>query len=212
MRESDEQYVLSQLGAGLQEVVMRTPASAVLIRGRALRRRRRLPATSVAILAIGASIGLGVGAGHGTAAIRPGPRSTTVLPRPMGILTAWTVRKKTDGVIEVTVRQMKDIAGLETALRSDGVPVVVTASMAIPDGCAEFADGNYQMGDVITNATQSGLPDANGTEFSIRASVIPASAVLWIGLAQSGAPAGSSGPAGPMATAYFAASVACGAN
>jgi hypothetical protein len=41
---------------------------------------------------------------------------------------------------------------------------------------------------------------------------IPQGALLWLGLAQTGAPAGSSGPAGPMSVGLFDDTAACAAS
>lgn len=39
---------------------------------------------------------------------------------------AWTVAKQADGNIHVTIRQLRDPAGLQRTLRADGVPAIVT--------------------------------------------------------------------------------------
>jgi hypothetical protein len=41
-------------------------------------------------------------------------------------LTAWTVVKQADGNIRVTIRELRDPAGLQRRLRADGVPASVT--------------------------------------------------------------------------------------
>ena len=115
-----------------------------------------------------------------------------------------------DGTLKVTIRQMKDPAGLQATLRADGARVVVTASLAWPAACREWRGGNYRMGDqVVQTENRTGLPSANGTEFLIKPSAIPAGALLWVGLSQTGKPAGVVGPPGPMSFGYLTAGRAC---
>jgi hypothetical protein len=61
-------------------------------------------------------------------------------------LDAWTVTKGPDGAIEVTVRQLEDAAGLQAALRADGIPIRVafqvgepSDSPPLPAGCANVS-------------------------------------------------------------------------
>ena len=91
----------------------------------------------------------------------------------------------------------------------DGAPSVVTASFAIPASCTEWLGGAYSTRDVVTLANESGLPASGGVEFTIHPSAIPPGALLWLGLAQTGAPAGSSGPAGPMSVGLFNDTTGC---
>jgi len=43
-------------------------------------------------------------------------------------LAAWTVAKRANGDIDVTINQLKDAAGLQATLRADGLPVSVSFS------------------------------------------------------------------------------------
>ena len=47
-------------------------------------------------------------------------------------LDAWTVTKNPNGIVDVTIRQLSDAAGLQAALRADGVPVRVAFQPGIP--------------------------------------------------------------------------------
>ena len=115
-----------------------------------------------------------------------------------------------DGTLKVTIREMEDPSGLQATLRADGARVVVTASLAWPAACGEWRGGNYQMGDqVVQTENRTGLPSADGTEFLIKPSAIPAGALLWVGLSQTGKPAGVVGPPGPMSFGYLTAGEAC---
>jgi hypothetical protein len=134
---------------------------------------------------------------------RPAPVASTTL-------TAWTVTENRDGTLSVTIREMEDPSGLQATLRADGARVVVTASLAWPGSCGEWRGGNYTMGDqVVQTENRTGLPSANGTEFRIRPSDIPAGALLWVGLSQTGRPKGVVGPPGPMSFGYLTANEAC---
>jgi hypothetical protein len=134
---------------------------------------------------------------------RPAPAASTRL-------TAWTVAENPDGTLKVTIREMEDPSGLQATLRADGARVVVTASLAWPAACGEWRGGNYRMGDqVVQTENRTGLPSADGAEFLIRPSAIPAGALLWVGLSQTGKPAGVYGPPGPMSFGYLTAGQAC---
>ena len=134
---------------------------------------------------------------------RPAPAASTTL-------TAWTVAENPDGTLKVTIREMEDPSGLQATLRADGARVVVTASLAWPAACGEWRGGDYRMGDqVVQTENRTGLPSADGTEFLIRPSAIPAGALLWVGLSQTGKPNGVSGPPGPMSFGYLTAGQAC---
>lgn len=96
------------------KVPMTVPVEQVISRGRAVRARRRVPgvaASLAAAAAVAAAVSVAL-AGH--PASGPGAR-----------LAAWTVTRQTDGSIQVTVRELRDPAGLQRTLRADGVPVSV---------------------------------------------------------------------------------------
>jgi hypothetical protein len=181
------------------------------------RTRRRLTWAAASALAAGAAVAVAVTASAGQPATggktahnaasgssaRPAPAASTTL-------TAWTVTENRDGTLKVTVREMEDPSGLQATLRADGARVVVTASLAWPAACGEWRGGNYRMGDqVVQTENRTGLPSADGTEFLIKPSAIPAGALLWVGLSQTGKPAGVVGPAGPTSFGYLTATGAC---
>ena len=94
-----------------------------------------------------------------------------------------------DGTLKVTIREIEDPSGLQATLRADGARVVVSASLAWPAACSEWRGGDYRMGDqVVRTENRTGLPSADGTEFLIKPSAIPAGALLWVGLSQTGRP------------------------
>jgi hypothetical protein len=138
------------------------------------------------------------------------PTSTSTSTSASTTLTAWTVTENRDGTLKVTIREMDNASGLQATLRADGARVVVTASLAWPAGCVEWRAGDYRMGDqVVQSENRTGLPSADGTEFLIKPSAIPAGALLWVGIGQTGKPGGVVGPPGPTGFGYLTASKAC---
>jgi hypothetical protein len=204
----DDQDVMTHFRGSLENLQMTAPAESILRRGDSLRvrrhRRRAVGGVGLAAVAIvGGTVAVMSGQSH------PPVRSNGAHHTPVGnvspriTLAAWTVKSSPNGTVKVTVRQMKDIPGLEASLRSAGVPAVVTSSLSTPPGCAEWHDGNFKLGNVVTTANKSGLPGPDGLELILHPSDVPNGALLWLGLAQAGAPAGSTGPSGPMAVGFL---------
>jgi hypothetical protein len=110
-------------------VPMTTPVEQIISRGRAVRTRRRIPGIAGA-LAGAAAAALAV------AALLPAGHQSNRQP-PLQ-LAAWTVVKHADGTIVVTVRQLRDPAGLERTLRADGVPASVTFFGHEPRACHRY--------------------------------------------------------------------------
>jgi hypothetical protein len=108
------------------KVVMTTPVEQIISRGRAVRVRRRVPGVAAAVgAAVGAAVAVGVAFPAGHPAVRP-PGVSESARAPSVRLAAWTVTRQAGGSIKVTFRQATDPAGLQQALRADGVPVSVT--------------------------------------------------------------------------------------
>jgi hypothetical protein len=116
----------------LTDVHLGTPVDTIVRRGRAHRQRRALggltAVTAVAGGIVVAAATLGSGAGPATAK-----------------LDAWTVTKQTDGIVKVTIQDVRDAGGLQETLRADGIPVTVnfpghdfepsTAGPPLPASC-----------------------------------------------------------------------------
>jgi hypothetical protein len=96
-------------------VPMTVPAEQIINRGRTLRARRRIPgvAGGLAVLAAAALT---------VTALLPSGR-----PAPAQ-LAAWTVSKVSSGSIHVTIRELRDPAGLQARLRAEGLPINVSFS------------------------------------------------------------------------------------
>jgi hypothetical protein len=103
--------------------------------GRPPRRRYAVPVLlGVAAAAVAAAVAL---MGHPAASGHPGGQGGTVL-------ADWSVVKERHGLIKVTIRQLRDPAGLERTLRADGVPANVrfvhrffqaSSAVHLPKGC-----------------------------------------------------------------------------
>jgi hypothetical protein len=119
-------------------VPMTTPLEQVVSRGRAVRARRRAPMAAAAVGTAGAAalaVGLALPAGH------PAGRTGTA---PAAQLAAWTVTRQPGHAIRVSVRELRDPAGLQRRLRADGVPASVTFSGHANRACHGFDGGGTQ--------------------------------------------------------------------
>jgi hypothetical protein len=196
--------VTTTVRQSLQDVHLDVPVADIVQRGAALRARRArlgVVAATVAMALIAVtSAALLAAAGSTAGHPRSGHHAT---------LTAWTVSETSNGPVAVTIRQLTDFVGLEAKLQTYGIPSIVTPSLALPPSCVEWHAGDYTTRSIITLANESGLPDAGGVEFTIQPGAIPQGALLWLGLAQAGAPADSTGPAGPMSIGLFDDTAAC---
>jgi len=56
-------------------------------------------------------------------------------------LAAWTVARQAGGSIQVTIRELRDPAGLQATLRADGVPASVTFSGQPNPACRGYSSG-----------------------------------------------------------------------
>jgi hypothetical protein len=127
-----------ELAAAVKEAVrgahMNIPAEQIVHRSRAVRARRRIP---------GAAAALGAAAAAAVAVTMALPASHPV--GGTGVqLTAWTVTKLADGNISVTIRELKDPAGLQSMLRADGVPASVTFLSQQNPACRPYLGGTPQ--------------------------------------------------------------------
>lgn len=148
-------------------VQMVTPVEQIISRGHVVRSRRRLPGLVAAAATVAAA----------TAAV-------TILPWPAshhgghqtGIqLAAWTVARQHDGAIRVTIRELRDPAGLQRRLRADGIPASVTFSGQEPRSCRPYPVGPALLHRVFTSRQAGRFP-----VLVIRPSALPDGAGLQI--------------------------------
>jgi hypothetical protein len=115
------------------KVSMTTPAEQIISRGRAVRARRRVPAVAGALVAAAAAA---------VAVTTVLPASSTGHPGATDAqLTSWSVARQDNGRIRVTIRDLRDPAGLQHRIRAEGVPASVTFSGRHNPACLLYAGG-----------------------------------------------------------------------
>jgi len=169
----NDEELMTMVKDSFAEVRADTPLTAIERRGRAVRaRRRRGLAGAAAAAAAVLVVVLTQQPGTGT---RPSPAPGTRL-------AAWTVTEKPPGIIEIKIRELKDPAGLQRELRSDGVPAFVRfQNQNLPD-CL-----HYPMPPARAQKLSQRIfpePDnaqtADNVAMVIDATAIPAGVGLWI--------------------------------
>jgi len=116
------------------KVPMNTPVEQIISRGRVVRARRRVPAVAGA-LGVAAAVAIAVSAALPASHPASGPGAQ---------LAAWTVARQADGSIRVTIRELRDPAGLQHTLRADGVPASVTFTGQRNPACQGYPGGGSQ--------------------------------------------------------------------
>lgn len=128
------------------KVPMDTPVEQIISRGRAVRARRRVPR-------VAAALGAAAAAAFAVSAALPASHPASA---PGAQLAAWTVVRQADGSIQVTIRELRDPAGLQRTLRADGAPASVTFSGQQNPACQGYPGGGSQsqrrqlLGSVVT--------------------------------------------------------------
>jgi hypothetical protein len=154
-------------------VPMTVPVEQVIRRGRAVRTRRRIPAVAAAVAVLATAVAA-------VTALLPSSHPGSHQP---GIqLAAWTVAKHADGTVEVTIRQLRDPAGLQRTLRADGVPASVifgNQPNAQPNPCQSYGHPEL-LPTVITPSAAPGRPHGQAIVMAIHPSALPGSAGVQI--------------------------------
>jgi hypothetical protein len=121
-----------------------TPVEQIVSRSRAVRARRRIPGAAGALAVV-------AGAAVAAAVLLPGGSHPASGQRPAE-LAAWTVARLAGGNISVTIRELRDPAGLQARLRADGVPASVRfmpSRHGQPNPCREYAGSQALQHQVI---------------------------------------------------------------
>ncbi len=113
---------------------MDTPVEQIIRRGRAVRARRRVPGAAGAL-------GAAAAAAFAVSMVLPASHPAS---EPRAQLAAWTVARQTDGSIQVTIRELRDPAGLQRTLRANGVPASVTFTGQQNPACQGYPGGGSQ--------------------------------------------------------------------
>jgi hypothetical protein len=110
----------------MTDIHMNAPLDTIVragqVRARRQRHRRLGVAGAAAAVAAVPAAALLLANGHQASHQVAGPASGNAAAR----LTAWTVETAADGRLVVTIRELRDPAGLQRTLRADGVPASVT--------------------------------------------------------------------------------------
>jgi len=165
-QDNDLLAAVTESAAGLR---LDVPLDVITCRGRAHRMHRRLAVAAGAVA---------VAAGAATvAAVALVPGAAITQAR----LAAWTVTTGPDQTVHVTVRQLRDPAGLQQALRADGVPArvafggsVVSTNAKLPPDCAAprmSDEANAKLQEKIIPEDFAGM--FNGIALTIHKSAIP---------------------------------------
>jgi hypothetical protein len=112
---------------------------------------------------------------------------TALLPghpgsQPRAQLAAWTVVKQADGNIRVTIRDLRDPAGLQSKLRADGVPASVTFAGQANPACRPYPYGS-RIQDLLAKVAQPVAqphPARGGSILVIHPSALPHGAGLQL--------------------------------
>jgi hypothetical protein len=146
-----------------------TPVGQIMGRSRAIRARRRVPRMAGALAVVAVAV-------LTMTALIPASHPATAR------LAAWTVTRQADGSIQVTIRQLRDPAGLQRTLRADGVPASVTFAGQLNPACRLYGSlgplgtQRHLLDGVLTPASSFGEP----TVMVIHPAALPSGAGLQI--------------------------------
>ncbi|MBO0835924.1 MAG: hypothetical protein J2P28_10450 [Actinobacteria bacterium] len=155
-REQDyDTELVDELKASFAEAVLTTPLSATIRRGRRLRWRRWIG-------------GLGGGSVAAATALAVVLLATGGTSSHGAQLAAWTVTKRPGGVVLVTISQLRDPAGMQRALRADGIPAAVAFQPAhqmsltppLPRECHDTGLSDKASAELQEKILDDGIPDS----------------------------------------------------
>jgi hypothetical protein len=153
---------LAKVRDSLGEAHPSIPASEIIARARRRRVRRRL------IPGLTAALALAAGTAVAVPALLPAGHPASHQPRVR--LAAWTVVQQPGGIIHVTIRELHDPAGLQAALRADGVPASVSFGNGQQTACRPYPGGGF-----MTSANPALINGVfPGPGINIRPSALPA--------------------------------------
>jgi hypothetical protein len=164
----NDNELITALRESFTDVHATTPVEQIVSRSRVVRARRRIPRVAGAAGAAGAALAV--------IALLPASH------QPTAQLAAWTVVKRADGTVYVTINQLRDPAGLQRTLRADGVPASVTFFGQENGSCQRYTNGDESglVGKVFGSGP--GQPNVQ----VIRTSALPSGAGVQISTVSSG--------------------------
>jgi hypothetical protein len=143
-----------------------TPVEQIVSRSRAVRAQRRISGLAAALAGA---------AGTVVAVAALLPASHQVSHQPSVQLAAWTVVRQTDGTVSVTIRELRDPAGLQRRLREDGIPASVTFFGQPPRSCQR-----YPMDSALINRVFTGRQAGRSPVMVIHPAALPSGAGVAI--------------------------------
>jgi hypothetical protein len=166
----------------LTEVHVTTPLDTIVRHGQARRRRRLTGRVGAAVVAAGTAL----------AVIALLPASHPASHQPRVQLAAWTVATQPGGIIQVTIRELHDPAGLQATLRAEGVPASVSFGNGQQTACLPYPGGGFttSANPALINSVFPPSPGP-GTAVSIRPTALPSGTgvlLAFLQRSQSGVP------------------------
>lgn len=143
-------------------------------------RRGRLALAGAAVAAAGASL----------AATALLPATHQPSHQPTARLAAWTVARRANGTIDVTISQLRDPAGLQSTLRADGVPASVTSAGQPAPACQPYIPASKAASKALLARVYQIQPGARNTVLVIDPSALPGGTGLQISAVVQQSPGG----------------------
>jgi hypothetical protein len=192
----NDSEVLTVVRESLSGIHLNAPLETAVRRGRVLRARRRALAVAgvagtaavagiaaVAIAVPGRTAGAPSEAGPGTS-VGGSPRATGS----GAALEAWTVTRGPNDTVTVTIRQLYDATGLQSALRADAIPARVEFQPGIPSdnpplprGCTAPAMSDSENAGLQAKILGPGMMNPQtGVALSIHPEAIPAGIGIFL--------------------------------
>ena len=163
----NDDELLTRVREQRTSIAMTVPVEQIIRRGRIVRARRRASSLAALAAAMFAAIAL-LASSH---------------PARQGIqLAAWTVVKHTDGTVGVTIRELRDPAGLQRKLRADGVPasVIFGDQPNVQSNACQSYGHPELLSNVVTPSTAPGQPQGLAIVMVIHPSALPSGAGVQI--------------------------------
>jgi hypothetical protein len=205
-RVNADDQLTTAVKKSLAEFEMTIPEDQIISRGHSARARRRVRRFAGAALATGA-----LATGLAAAAVA----APVTRPHSAGqagfALTAWTVKNQANGTVTVTIRELRDRAGLERKLRAEGIPISIVFDGEASPPCAVYI--MHVHGGTMVNPGARVIQYGSGKEsgspevLTIQPSFIPAHAGIQVFLASPASYARY--PAWAIGTALVHASPQC---
>jgi len=159
----NDDELLTRVREQRTRIAMTVPVEQIIRRGSVVRARRRASGLAVLAAVMFAAIAL-LPSSH---------------PSRRGIqLAAWTVVEHSDGTVGVTIRELRDPAGLQRRLRADGVPASVIFGDQ-PNPCQSYGHPEL-LSNVVTPSTAPGQPQGVAIVMVLHPSALPSAAGVQI--------------------------------